>query len=388
MSKQDLATSARKTPDLVVEGVRKSFGGQVALHETDFLVQAGEFVAIIGPSGCGKTTLLRIVAALETPDAGFIRVAGKHVLDQPARNRGVRLVWQTYALFPHLNVRRNIEFGLTLGRFDRKAVDAKVEEVASLVDISDLLSRRTTELSGGQKQRVAIARALATDPEILLLDEPLSALDAHLRIKVQGELKRLQRRLGISFLYVTHNQNEAFSMADRVLVMNRGRIEQAGSPQEVYTRPQTEFVAQFVGMNNLIGGRVAGSERSEYLVECGCGLLRAAAMPDAPQLRPGDRVTLVIQAGKIARSPTGRLGENHVRAVLKDREFVGSQMIYYLEAADGGMLRAIMQEPFGALSAEPGSAIDLYWSSLDTYVLPPSALAAARSADRSGELAA
>ena len=361
------APASRRTPDLAVEGVRKAFAGHVALHETSFAVQAGEFVAIIGPSGCGKTTLLRIIAGLETPDDGLIRVAGKYVFDQPARQRGVRLVWQNYALFPHLDVRRNIEFGLTLGRYDRKAVNAKVEAVAGLVDIAALLSRRTTELSGGQKQRVAIARALATDPEILLLDEPLSALDAHLRARVQGELKRLQRRLGISFVYVTHNQNEAFSMADRVLVMNAGRIEQIGTPDDVYTRPRTRFVAQFVGMNNLLEGVVAGRDRGEIVVECGCGTFRAPAGAEAAT---GDAVTLVVQAGKIDRGSGTRPGDNRLTATLTDREFVGSQMIYYLEGRDGSGLRMVLQEPFGASQAEPGATLDLCWPAQDTYVLP------------------
>ena len=381
MSKPEpAAPTTRRTPDLAVERVRKSFSGQTALHETSFAVQAGEFVAIIGPSGCGKTTLLRIIAGLETPDDGLIRVAGKYVFDQPARQRGVRLVWQNYALFPHLDVRRNIEFGLTLGRFDRKTVDAKVEEVAALVDIGALLGRRTTDLSGGQKQRVAIARALATDPEILLLDEPLSALDAHLRARVQGELKRLQRRLGISFVYVTHNQNEAFSMADRVLVMNAGRIEQAGSPDDIYTRPQTRFVAQFVGTNNLIEGKVAGRDRGEIVVECGCGTLRAAVPPGGSTLAAGDPVTLIVQAGKIGRGGSGQPGDNGISAILVDKEFVGSQMIYFLEARDGSGIRMILQEPFGASQAEPGATLGLHWKSTDTYVLPGTGDAAASAA--------
>lgn len=360
----------RRIPDLAVEGVRKAFDGHVALHETSFSVQAGEFVAIIGPSGCGKTTLLRVIAGLETPDEGLIRVAGKYVTDNPARGRGVRLVWQNYALFPHLSVRRNIEFGLTLGRYDRAAVDAKVAEVAALVDIGALLARRTTDLSGGQKQRVAIARALATNPDILLLDEPLSALDAHLRARVQGELKRLQRRLGISFVYVTHNQNEAFSMADRVLVMNGGRIEQAGTPDEVYAVPRTRFVAQFVGMNNLIEGVFAGHDRGEAVITCGCGTLRAPPIAADPPLAAGQAVTLVVQAGKIGRQASGAARHNSVPATLVDREFVGSQMIYHLQGRDGSELKMVLQEPFGASQAEPGHAVDLHWPVAATYILP------------------
>ena len=244
-----------------------------------------------------------------------------------------------------------------------------MEQVADLVDIGPLLARRTTELSGGQKQRVAIARALATDPNILLLDEPLSALDAHLRIRVQGELKRLQRRLGISFLYVTHNQSEAFSMADRVVVMNRGRIEQIGTPQEIYTAPRTRFVAQFVGMNNLIDATVQGADGRTLLAESGCGRLMARLAPNESAPVSGEAVTLVVQSSKIRRSPTIGRAENKIPAILRDREFVGSQVIYFLEAKDGSEIRMVVQEPFGSLEAPVGAALDLYWDVADAVVL-------------------
>jgi spermidine/putrescine transport system ATP-binding protein len=360
--------SARQ-PDLALEGVRKQFGAHVALHGLDLTVERGEFVAVIGPSGCGKTTLLRIIAGLENPDAGFIRVAGKYVYDLPVHQRGVRLVWQNYALFPHLNVRRNIEFGLVLQKYDRKVVNAKVEQVAELVDIAPLLARRTTELSGGQKQRVAIARALATDPQIILLDEPLSALDAHLRSRVQSELKRLQRRLNISFLYVTHNQSEAFSMADRVVVMNEGRAEQIGTPQEIFIRPRTRFVASFVGMNNLIDSKIVGFEAGRIATQSVCGLLKAPipTSESAPAL--GADVTLVVQAAKVRRTPQSDRKQNCIRATLREREFVGSQVVYFLDAGASVDIRMVVQEPFGNLEAPLGTELDLYWDVDDTVVL-------------------
>jgi spermidine/putrescine transport system ATP-binding protein len=358
-----------RAPDLVLEGVTKSFGAFVALHPFDLSVQRGEFVAVMGPSGCGKTTLLRIVAGLETPDAGLIRVGGKYVMDEPVHRRGIRLVWQNYALFPHLNVRRNIEFGLTLQRYDRKAVTAKVSDVAELVDIAPLLERRVTDLSGGQKQRVAIARALATDPDILLLDEPLSALDAHLRTRVQSELKRLQRRLGISFVYVTHNQSEAFSMADRIVVMNQGRVEQIGTPQDVYTTPRTRFVAQFVGMNNLIDGKVLAIRAGAIVVTSGGGRLTALWSADRSRPKIGDGVTLVVQAAKLRRTRGSGDSENQVPAVLRDREFVGSQVVYFLRTSDGSELRMVVQEPFGSLEAPIGSTLDLYFDAADAVAL-------------------
>jgi spermidine/putrescine transport system ATP-binding protein len=367
-------------PVLALESVHKTFGRHVALVGADLTVAPGEFVAIMGPSGCGKTTLLRIVAGLETPDSGLIRVADRYVEDQPIHARGVRLVFQNYALFPHLDVRRNIAFGLTLRRHDRAKVRAKVEEVAALVDISDLLARHVHELSGGQKQRVAIARALATDPEILLLDEPLSALDAHLRSRVQSELKRLQRRLGISFLYVTHNQSEAFSMADRVVVMNRGRIEQIGAPQDIFMEPATRFVAEFVGMNNLVEGVVRGVGDGMLAVDTGCGGILAAARQGAARARTGAPVTLVVQAGKIRRRGSVGARDNRINATLKEREFVGSQVVYTLAAADGGEWRMVVQEPFGALEAPLGSAIDLWFAPEDVFVLPDASAAPASAA--------
>jgi ABC-type Fe3+/spermidine/putrescine transport system ATPase subunit len=357
-------------PDLALTAVWKRFGADVALADISLTVRQGEFVAIMGPSGCGKTTLLRIIAGLESEDEGAIHMRGKPIGQLPANQRGTRLVWQNYALFPHLNVRGNIGFGLTLRRHDKREVARRIEAVADLVQLGPLLDRRIAALSGGQKQRVAIARALVTEPTILLLDEPLSALDAHLRTRVQGELKRLQQRLGIAFVYVTHNQSEAFSMADRVVVMNHGRIEQIGTPQDIYTFPRTRFVAEFVGMNNILDGRVGTVVPGGLLVECGIGPQRVACATHG--WKAGDPITLVLQAGKIRRAPRDD-ADNRVRAVLADREFVGSQVIYFLRAADGGELRMIVQEPFGAGEASLGSRLDLYWSPDDLVPLPPAA---------------
>jgi spermidine/putrescine transport system ATP-binding protein len=365
-----VATSRPPAPDLALHAVFKRFGTEAALEGITLAVRQGEFVAVMGPSGCGKTTLLRIVAGLEVEDDGVIEIGGVPVDKLPVSRRGTRLVWQNYALFPHLTVRGNIAFGLTLGRHDKRDVDRRVRATAELVSLGPLLDRRIGQLSGGQKQRVAIARALVTEPRILLLDEPLSALDAHLRTRVQGELKRLQRRLGISFVYVTHNQSEAFSMADRVVVMNRGRIEQIGTPEEIYTRPQTRFVAEFVGMNNLVEGRLGSAEGALLTVDTSLGPLTVAATP-AHRLATGGAVTLVLQAGKIRRAALGDPGENHVRAELIDREFVGSQVVYFLRAANGEELRMIVQEPFGSGEARLQSHLDLYWSANDLVLLPP-----------------
>ncbi|HEY9753150.1 MAG TPA: ABC transporter ATP-binding protein, partial [Coleofasciculaceae cyanobacterium] len=280
--------------DLQICGVSKQYGTVPVLDTIDLQVKAGEFIAIMGPSGCGKTTLLRILAGLETMTAGEIRLQGQDITHLPVHQRNTPMVWQSFALFPHLNVQQNIAFGLTLTAHRKAEVQHKVREIAAMLHLDPLLNRRISQLSGGQKQRVAIARALITEPKILLLDEPMSALDPHLRVRMQGELKRLQQSLGISFIYVTHNQNEAFSMADRVIVMNRGRIEQIGTPAEIYSRPATHFVAEFVGNNNLFDGEVIAVDQDTVTVHCPQGTLRSNWHEQRPQI--GDRVTIVVPA--------------------------------------------------------------------------------------------
>ena len=354
--------------DLEVRGIAKRFGSVVAIERVDIDVQRGEFVAIMGPSGCGKTTLLRIIAGLERADAGTLLLRGTDISDVPVHKRSTRLIWQDYSLFPFLNVRKNIEFGLTLKRHDKKAVRQKVENVAALVHLDHLLSRRIGALSGGEKQRVAIARALVTEPEILLLDEPLSSLDAHLRIKVQSELTVLQKELGISFIYVTHNQSEAFAMADRVVVMNKGVVEQAGRPAQIYNRPATHFVAEFVGANNIFEGRVADSEDGTVVVECGHGPVRIKG--HWGEFDPGAAVELVVQADKLRRRHEGQDGQNTIRAVLRGREFTGSQVIYHLETAGGVAVKMVLQEPFtDGEGTEINTEMELCWAPGDTVIL-------------------
>ena len=292
------------TADLGIRGIASASARLVAIERVDVDVQRGEFVAIMGPSGCGKTTLLRIIAGLERADAGTLLLRGEDISDVPVHKRSTRLIWQDYSLFPFLNVRKNIEFGLTLRRHDKKAVRAKVEAVAAQVHLDHLLSRRIGQLSGGEKQRVAIARALVTEPEILLLDEPLSSLDAHLRIKVQSELTVLQRELGISFVYVTHNQSEAFAMADRVVVMNKGVVEQIGRRQ-IYNAG-SPFVASSWAPTTS-SGRVCDSAGRCGRRDCSHG---RCPIPGPGQARPGCAVELVVQARQAAPASGGEDGQN------------------------------------------------------------------------------
>jgi len=237
---------------LELRGVGKRFGSHAAVTGLNLEVQRGEFFSLLGPSGCGKTTTLRMIAGFETPDEGEIRLNGSRIDALPPYRRSVNTVFQNYALFPHLTVRGNVEFGLR--RMGRVGIEDKVRAVLEQVQLGDKASRMPSQLSGGERQRVALARALAPEPDVLLLDEPLSALDPQLRKQVRAELKDLQRRVGVTFLFITHDQEEALSMSDRIAVMNRGAVEQVGTPEEVYRRPKTRFVASFLGAMNWIGG--------------------------------------------------------------------------------------------------------------------------------------
>jgi spermidine/putrescine transport system ATP-binding protein len=251
--------------EFCVEGVYKYFGEIAAVRDVHFKVKHGEFLTILGPSGCGKTTLLRILAGLELPDGGQVILKGARITDLPANRRPVNTVFQNYALFPHLNVYENVAFGLRSRKFPQSEVDPRVNQALAMLQLESFAKRYAHQLSGGQKQRVALARTLVNEPELLLLDEPMSALDAKLRGEVQLELRRLQRRLGKTFILVTHDQDEAMTVSDRIIVMRDGRIEQSGPPCEVYERPVNRFVAEFLGSANLIpASRTSGGVHTEF----------------------------------------------------------------------------------------------------------------------------
>ncbi len=250
---------------LSVHSVTKSFGGTRVVNDVSLAIKPGEFISLLGPSGCGKTTLLRMIAGLEVPDSGTIALGDKDITDLPVWERNIGVVFQNYALFPHMTVAENIGFGLRTRKIPRAMIEAKVRDALKLVRLADFGSRSTDTLSGGQKQRVALARALVTDPKLLLLDEPLGALDRKLREQMQVELKMLQREIGITTLMVTHDQEEALTLSDRIAVMSEGRILQDGSPKEVYERPRDAFVAEFIGMSNLMKGKVVEIQGSKRL---------------------------------------------------------------------------------------------------------------------------
>ncbi|MGQ9477089.1 MAG: ABC transporter ATP-binding protein [Candidatus Bipolaricaulia bacterium] len=356
-----------------LERVTKRFG--VARHEVtavegaSFTVGEGEFLALVGPSGCGKTTILRLIAGFDRPDEGEILFDGRSVLGEPPEARRVGMVFQNYALFPHMTVAGNIAYGLRSWRGQER--QRRVKELLELVDLEGLEHRSPGELSAGQRQRAALARALAPEPQLLLLDEPLSALDAKLRERLRLEIRRLQRQLGITTIYVTHDQEEALALADLVAVMNSGKIEQVGSPREVYHRPATEFVASFIGRGNLLEGRVSSVSGERVELELIPSGLRVSLSTDgAFQFQPGQMAKLLIRPERIrlGARPDDSL-ENKLRGRLKGLEFLGDSSWAYLDLG-GQELRVKLEMAPGPGLVE-GQEVELSFASSDCYLIPP-----------------
>jgi spermidine/putrescine transport system ATP-binding protein len=328
---------AIETRDLV-----RRFGTIKALDNVSVSIRKGEFFSLLGPSGCGKTTLLRIIAGLDLPDAGTVIIGGTNAEDIPAHKRPVNTVFQSYALFPHMTARDNVAFGLRMKKVPADQVEERVDRAMALVQIGDLAARRPAQLSGGQKQRVALARALVNEPAVLLLDEPLGALDLKLRKQLQVELHHLQRRLGITFIYVTHDQEEALVMSDRIAVMNEGRIEQVDDSEELYERPNTRFVAQFLGSCNLIEATVLHRNGKVFRVRSPFGNLSAClprAAADAANARERVKkegtVTLAIRPEKIHLAKKDELPfENCVTARIEDLVYSGAETQYRLRVGE------------------------------------------------------
>jgi len=349
--------------------VTKRFSTQIALHPLDLTVSEGEFVTLLGPSGCGKTTLLRIIAGLEWPDDGTVSIFGTDVTDRPANKRPVNLVFQRVTLFPHLTVAENIAFGPSLRRMKKRQVSEKVLAALELVRMPGFGDRRVTELSGGQAQRVALARAIANDPKVLLLDEPLSALDLEIRRQLQAELKDIHRRLGLTFVYVTHDQEEAMSMSDRVVVMSDGRIEQAGSPVEIYRHPRSPFVARFLGMSNVFEATVVAVADGWLELDGGSLALRAPA--PAPLPAAGGRVTVVIRPDSFDVAPL-KAGENAAGDVVgevSDVRFIGS-LVHYLVTVPGRKWQVSTRAGSADVLAE-GTRVSLSWRDEEVIVMKP-----------------
>lgn len=359
-----------REPLVVFEGVAKRFGDTVAVERMDLAIGEGEFVAIMGSSGCGKTTTLRMLAGLERPSEGEIRIEGRRANELSPAERGTPMVWQTLALFPFLDVRRNVEFGLRMRGVPAPARREKATAWLERMEIAELADRDVARLSGGQRQRVALARALVTEPRILLLDEPMSALDANLVVRMQAVLARLQRDLGITFVYVTHSQSEAFAMADRVVIMSRGAVEQIGTPQQVYRSPANRFVAEFVGANNIISGTVTDDRGGVVTAETALGTFRAA-VPDGVARAPGGGITFVVGADRISLGGRPAGAGNEVRLELISEEFIGSVVTLHFEAPGGSAFRVQKQQrELDTLALEVGATMWASWPAEDVHVLP------------------
>jgi spermidine/putrescine transport system ATP-binding protein len=357
------ARAARSGPaiaDVRLEGVTKRFDDVVAVDDLSLEIEQGSFFALLGPSGCGKTTTLRMIGGFEEPSSGTIFLGESDVVGLPPYRRDVNTVFQSYALFPHLSIFDNVAFGLRRKGGDRKNLRGRVMEMLHLVELEGMERRKPRQLSGGQQQRVALARALVCSPRVLLLDEPLGALDLKLRKQMQLFLKRIQHDIGITFIHVTHDQEEAMTMADRIAVMSKGRIEQLGSPDELYERPETPFVAGFLGVSNLLPGTVTGPA----LVRLDDGT--QVHVPSSALHGRTGRVAVGIRPEKI-RIDAGEA--NTLDGTVRESAYVGVATQYIVETASGRLTVYVQNVRPGAEGAAPGDRLTLSWSPDATFVV-------------------
>jgi len=378
IARKEARRKTLKGSEVVVEGVAKSFGTVKVLNDVNLKIKRGEFFSLLGPSGCGKTTLLRILAGFETPDFGVVTFDGMNVLPLPPNRRPSNTVFQSYALFPHLTVFENVAFSMRLKKMPKQKVAAKVEEYLKLVQLENHAQKKPNQLSGGQKQRVAIARALINEPDVLFLDEPLSALDAKLRHHMLIELDTIHDKIGITFIYVTHDQEEALSVSDRIAVMNQGNVLQVGTPHEIYESPATDFVARFIGETNLFDATVASvvPMGNEFMVELDIPELGRIKVTDNDEVRIGQRVSFTIRPEKIVISKekpaTKRDDINLLRGEVDEPIYSGFQTKFYVKTDNRTVIGVTKQH---AKYSEEGPDIvwkdNVYisWSAHDGYIV-------------------
>jgi spermidine/putrescine transport system ATP-binding protein len=359
--------------ELQVEGLVRQYSPAVTVGPISFEVREGEFFSLLGPSGCGKTTTLRCIAGFETLDAGVIRLRGERLDVKPPHRRDVGLVFQNYALFPHLSVFDNIAFGLRVRRIGRAEIGERVAAALRLIDLSEMAGRLPMQLSGGQQQRVAIARSLVLEPSILMFDEPLSNLDFKLRIQMRDELKGLQRRLGKTAIYVTHDQTEALALSDRIAVLSHGRIEQIGTPGDIYERPATAFVAEFIGSSNLLPTRLVGQDATGTIVETPAGLrLHCCGDGDVSSTVDAE-ISVLIRPERIAVLAPGSISgpqSNRFPARIVDITYLGEDLHLRLDIGSGQILVAAMKNAGRARGWATDGTAEIAIDPADLHLLP------------------
>ncbi|WP_181140267.1 ABC transporter ATP-binding protein [Streptomyces sp. Ru62] len=367
-----MKTTSDNSGDVRLSGISKTYGSFTAVHPLELTVPEGSFFALLGASGCGKTTTLRMIAGLEEPTTGTVRLGDQDVTHLPPYKRPVNTVFQSYALFPHLDIFENVAFGLR--RRGIKSVKKQVEDMLELVQLGEQARKKPHQLSGGQQQRVAVARALINHPKVLLLDEPLGALDLKLRRQMQLELKRIQTEVGITFIHVTHDQEEAMTMADTVAVMNGGRVEQLGSPADLYENPQSTFVANFLGTSNLIEAEVDTKNGDDIVLKAGGGKL---VLPEARCSAPtavGGKVLVGIRPEKISLTHADDAGEipegrNRLTGKIADASFIGVSTQYVIDSPVCDELAVYVQNVERDGRLVPGADVVLHWSPAHTFGL-------------------
>ena len=363
--------------DLQLSSVYKTYdNGTPAVIDFNIDVDKGEFIAFLGPSGCGKSTTLRMISGFETVTSGDLMIRGKRVNDQLPEKRPTSMIFQNYALFPHMNVRQNVRFGLEVKNMPRAAADRKVDQILEKLGLGAIADMPTSRLSGGQRQRIALARSLVVEPDILLLDEPLGALDANLRKSIQNELKLLQRDLGITFVFVTHAQSEALALSDRIVVMNAGRVEQISPPRELYTRPRSQFVARFIGSNAILPGTVKGDEDGIVMLETALGPLAGAnrAQVDA---RSGREMSIVLPAEAVDLVPAdvaeaemrANFGSNTIPCTIETLQIVGHIMHMVVRFEDGQTINVEGHEDKYRNRLKAGGSAFVAWKSGSATVI-------------------
>jgi spermidine/putrescine ABC transporter ATP-binding subunit len=366
LTKAPPAAAGSGDADLALRGIVRRFGEVTAVAGIDLAVHRGELVTILGPSGSGKTTLLKIIAGFELPDAGVVRLKGEDITFAAPAKRGIGMVFQNYALFPHLSVERNVAFPLEMRGVARAEIRQRVAAVLQLVGLADLAARLPRALSGGQQQRVALARSVVFDPGLLLLDEPFGALDRKLREQMQLEVKRLQRRLGLTALFVTHDQEEALVLSDRIAVMSEGRIEQLGTPEEIYAHPVNWFVADFVGESNLFRGRLGADEAGQPFA-----LLKSGSRLAVPKssFADGNEVGVLVRPERPRLIAEGQPADNIVRGRVVEVIYVGESVKYRLriDAAQDLLVRWPFRERGGTLAA--GDDVTVGWNVSDVHLV-------------------